>query len=244
MRTATQPRYTRRKQRLHGRRFFRASEAYVLVRGEFADDPRGRFGRLAKRAFDIAVSAVAIVVLAPVFLLLGLLVALESGWPVFFGHRRVGRRGRIFKCWKFRTMRKDAEELLRNDPDLYDIYVANNYKLPLELDPRVTRVGRFLRKTSLDELPQFFNVLVGEMSLVGPRPVIPEELEWYGEKAGEFLSVRPGITGRWQVMGRSRIGYPERVEVELDGIRRGSFWSDLAVLLQTVRAVWTARGSL
>ncbi|HEY8483155.1 MAG TPA: sugar transferase, partial [Longimicrobiales bacterium] len=162
MRTATQPSYSRRKQRLHGRRFFRASEAYVLVRGKFADDPRGRFGRLAKRAFDIAVSAVAIVVLAPVFLLLGLLVALESGWPVFFGHRRVGKHGRIFKCWKFRTMRKDAEEILRNDPDLYDVYVANNYKLPLELDPRVTRVGRFLRKTSLDELPQFFNVLVGD----------------------------------------------------------------------------------
>ncbi|GIW56808.1 MAG: hypothetical protein KatS3mg082_3212 [Nitrospiraceae bacterium] len=141
-------------------------------------------------------------------------------------------------------MTADAHERLRRDADLRKRYVENGYKIPLEEDPRITRIGRFLRKTSLDELPQLWNVLVGEMSLVGPRPIVEEELRWYGRHAAELLSVRPGITGAWQVMGRNRIGYPERAFVELGYVRARSLVLDLRLLAKSIPAVLAARGCL
>jgi lipopolysaccharide/colanic/teichoic acid biosynthesis glycosyltransferase len=141
-------------------------------------------------------------------------------------------------------MGPEAQRELKSDPELWSVYVENDYKIPLEVDPRITRVGRFLRRTSLDELPQLFNVIAGSMSLVGPRPIVPEELHWYGEHKEEFLSVRPGITGPWQVQGRSRIPYPNRTMVELDGIRSRSLWRDVKVLAQSIPAVIKARGAL
>jgi lipopolysaccharide/colanic/teichoic acid biosynthesis glycosyltransferase len=200
---------------------------------------------IAKRVLDVGVSLTAVVLGAPFMLAIAIAVKLESKGPVLFGHVRLGKNGRYFRCYKFRTMRAGAQsELLRN-PELKRVYVENDFKIPLEKDPRVTRFGRFLRKSSLDELPQFFNVLGGSMSLVGPRPIVQEELAWYSDdEKTEFLSVRPGITGAWQVQGRSRIGYPERTRVELDSIRERSFWRDVKLLAISVPAVITSRGAL
>lgn len=198
----------------------------------------------SKRAFDIAASLFALALFAPLMLVIAVAIKLESRGPVLFGHVRLTRGGKRFACYKFRSMRPNAQLELESDPELWRLYVENDYKIPLEKDPRVTRIGRFLRKTSLDELPQFFNVVAGSMSLVGPRPIVPDELKWYGERKDEFLSVRPGITGPWQVQGRSRIPYPDRTKVELEGIRRRSFWEDVKVLAASVPAVIKARGSL
>ena len=166
----------------------------------------------AKRGMDVAGAVIGLIVMAPVLAVLAVLIRLESpGWPLF-AHERVGYRGRRFRCLKLRTMRADAEDLLRGDPEMYERYVRNHYKIPEDQDPRTTRLGRLLRRTSLDEVPQLWNVLVGEMSLVGPRPVVEEELAIYGESADLLLSVRPGITGAWAVSGRHDVGYPERCE--------------------------------
>jgi exopolysaccharide production protein ExoY len=200
----------------------------------------------AKRLIDVIVSTTAIIVAAPVMLGIALAVRLESKGPILFGHVRLSKNGRYFRCFKFRTMRAGAENELSNDPKLWKSYVENDYKIPIEADPRITRIGRLLRKSSLDELPQFFNVIGGSMSLVGPRPICEKEaLEWYSEAEKDLLlSVRPGITGVWQVQGRSRVRYPERSEVELDGVRQRSLWHDLKVLAVSIPLVIVCRGSL
>ena len=199
---------------------------------------------LGKRLLDTVVSAAAILLASPLMVVIAIAIKLESKGPVLFGHVRLGKRGKSFNCYKFRTMRDGAQQELMENPELKRRYVENDYKIPLELDPRITRVGRFLRKSSLDELSQLFNVLAGSMSLVGPRPIVEEELHWYGDDADLFLSATPGITGVWQVQGRSRIGYPGRTQVELEGIRERSFWRDLWILARSLPAVVTARGSL
>jgi lipopolysaccharide/colanic/teichoic acid biosynthesis glycosyltransferase len=140
-------------------------------------------------------------------------------------------------------MRLDAEKLLHADPLLYKRYVKNDYKLPLGEDPRISAFGRFLRRTSLDELPQLWNVLKGEMSLVGPRPIVPDELERYQPYAKVFLAVRPGLTGRWQVDGRSQIRYPERAFMELDYVGENSVATDLSIIAKTVPAVLRRKGA-
>jgi lipopolysaccharide/colanic/teichoic acid biosynthesis glycosyltransferase len=198
----------------------------------------------AKRTFDVVAAALAIVLASPLMAIIALAVRLESRGPAFFGHVRLGRDGKLFRCLKFRSMRVEAQDKLEEDDELWRCYVENDYKIPVDLDPRVTRMGRFLRKSSLDELPQLFNVLAGSMSLVGPRPIVEDEIRWYDDRAKQFLSVKPGITGAWQVQGRSRIGYPDRTEVELDAIRNRTFSSDLKILLRSIPAVITARGSL
>jgi exopolysaccharide production protein ExoY len=196
-----------------------------------------------KRCLDLVAAGLGLVVLAPLFALVGLAIKLESRGPLIFGHRRLGLNGRSFKCYKFRSMHADAEQRLRSDPTLYARYVVNSYKLPEDEDPRLTRMGRVLRKTSLDELPQLFNVLKGEMSLVGPRPIVPEELGEYGRGGASFLSLKPGITGAWQVSGRSRVGYPDRADIELDYVRRWSLGRDVRIILRTLPAVVVARGA-
>ncbi len=190
----------------------------------------------AKRCFDFVVSACLLVAGLPVMVLTCLLVAATcKGWPVIYWQRRVGYRGRMFHCYKFRTMVTDAEtaltRLLEEDADLRGEY-ERHFKLLK--DPRVTRFGRFLRKSSLDELPQLINVLRGDMSLVGPRPLVPDELVHYGPSVPVLLSVRPGITGLWQVSGRNKLPYPERAEVELDYVANHTFLQDLRILGRTV----------
>ena len=199
---------------------------------------------VSKRILDIVLSAAALVVAAPIMALIALAIRLESKGPAIFGQVRLGKQGTFFRCYKFRTMRDGAQSELLADPKLRRVYEENNFKIPAHLDPRVTRLGHFLRKSSLDELPQLLNVIGGSMSLVGPRPIVPDELKWYDGEADLFLSVRPGITGAWQVSGRNRIRYPERAQVELEAIRNGSLVRDLKVLAATVPTVLSRRGSL
>lgn len=196
-----------------------------------------------KRMLDVAGATVGLLLLSPVMVVIGLCIRLDSGGGVIFGQTRLGAWGRPFKCLKFRSMRSDAEQILRSDPALYRRYIGNHFKLPEREDPRLTRVGRFLRRTSLDELPQLFNVLFGHMSLVGPRPIVPDELDHYGGGAPLFLSLRPGITGAWAVNGRSQVGYPDRAGLELEYIRNWSVGSDIGILLRTIPAVLAARGA-
>ena len=197
----------------------------------------------AKRALDLVVSSLMLVALAPVMIAVALAVRLDSPGPIVFGQRRLGRHGRVFRCFKFRSMRRDAEEVLRADPALYAEYVRNDYKLAPDRDTRITRVGRFLRRSSLDELPQLWNVLRGEMSLVGPRPIVLDELQHYGREQPLFLSLPPGVTGAWQVNGRSSVAYPDRAAVELEYVRKWNLGSDLRILFQTVPAVFAQRGA-
>jgi exopolysaccharide production protein ExoY len=191
----------------------------------------------AKRTFDIAASVIGLILVLPVLLALSVLICLESPGPPLFRHQRIGLGGRRFGCLKLRTMRRNAEEQLRANPALYDEYRRHHFKIPEDRDPRTTRIGRWLRRTSLDELPQLWNVLVGDMSLVGPRPVVAEELALYHTSRTLLLSMRPGITGAWAVSGRNCIGYPERCEVELRYVREWSTWMDARILLATVSTV-------
>lgn len=198
---------------------------------------------LLKRVVDLIGAAAGLVLLSPILGLVALAVKLESRGPALFGQRRLGLNGQSFKCYKFRSMRPDAEARLRSDPALHAEYVKNNFKLPEDRDPRLTAVGRFLRRTSLDELPQLINVLRGEMSLVGPRPIVPEELDQYGHGAPVFLSLRPGMTGAWQINGRSRVGYPHRADIEIEYVRNWSLARDVSILFRTIPAVMTHDGA-
>jgi exopolysaccharide production protein ExoY len=196
--------------------------------------PRSRFDARAKRLIDLLGATFALVVLSPIIAILAALVCLESHGSPIFRHRRVGYRGKRFDCLKLRTMRMDAEEVLMGDPDLYEDYRRNHFKIPDDRDPRVTPIGQFLRRTSLDELPQLWNVLVGDMSLVGPRPVVEDELSVYGPSKDLLLSVRPGLTGAWAVSGRHEVGYPDRCAIELDYVRRRNLLTDTRIALKTL----------
>jgi exopolysaccharide biosynthesis polyprenyl glycosylphosphotransferase len=197
-----------------------------------------------KRAADFVLSALLLMVLSPLMGLIAIGVKLTSAGPVLFRQRRLGLEGKPFTLLKFRTMRTDAEQILRDTPSLYEKYLQNNFKLPKGEDPRLTPLGVFLRATSLDELPQLFNVLIGEMSLVGPRPIVPHEAVEYGDSAMLFMSAKPGMTGHWQVSGRSEIAeYRKRVELDLEYIRDQSLGKDLEILLRTVPAVLRRKGA-
>lgn len=163
--------------------------------------------------------------------------------PMLYKQRRLGLNGKEFGIYKFRSMVVDAEKVLKNNPILYKKYVENSYKLEQDEDPRITPFGRFIRKTSLDELPQFINVLKGEMSLVGPRPIVENELEEYEDKKELFLAVKPGITGYWQISGRSNVNYPERVDVELFYHQHQSFSLDMKILFLTIFQVLSRKGA-
>lgn len=218
--------------------------ATVRVGAATARSPNRPAWTLAgKRMLDIVGATVLLVAFSPLLALLALWVRLDSAGPALFGHERLGAGGKRFRCFKFRTMRRNAEEQLRADPALFAQYVANDYKLPPDRDPRLTRIGWLLRRSSLDELPQLVNVLRGEMSLVGPRPIVPREVEQYGVDAELLLSVRPGITGAWAVSGRSDVEYPRRAEIELDYVRRWSLRWDLRILRLTVPTVLRCRGA-
>jgi lipopolysaccharide/colanic/teichoic acid biosynthesis glycosyltransferase len=199
---------------------------------------------IAKRALDILGAGVGLVLLSPFFLIVALMVRADGG-PAFFAHQRVGRGGKLFGCLKFRSMVVDSqarlEALLANDPAARAEWEATR---KLKNDPRITRIGRFLRSTSLDELPQLINVLRGEMSLVGPRPVQEAEIDrYYGASAAHYMAVRPGITGLWQVSGRSETSYESRVALDVSYVSRPSLLADISSLLRTPGAVLSRRGA-
>lgn len=196
------------------------------------------------RGLDIVISLVALIFVAPLMVVVAIAVKIQDGGPVFFGHSRIGYEGRAFRCWKFRSMVVDADArlaaLLARSPEARKEWDDNQ---KLRKDPRVTLLGRMLRVSSIDELPQLFNVLIGEMSLVGPRPIVTAEVARYGSRFNHYCSVRPGITGLWQVSGRSDTGYRTRVAMDTVFAKRASPRLYLALLLATVPAVLYRRGS-
>jgi len=191
-----------------------------------------QFYYVSKRIVDIALAFFGILVLIPVFLVIAVCIKLDDGGPIFHFREILGQHGRRFFALKFRTMRPDADEYLARYPELMRKYQQN---MKLERDPRITRIGRFLRKTSLDELPQLFNVVIGQMSLVGPRIIHPSELPRYGEWGQKRLGVRPGITGLWQISGRQHISYDERILLDMRYIDNRSCIVDLTILLKTLK---------
>ena len=201
-----------------------------------------RHSRVLKRTGDIVFSLAVLSLGSPLFVLLALLVKVTSKGPVFYVQKRVGRGYSDFGCIKFRTMRRDADRILSAvlsaSPDLQEEF-RNDFKL--RNDPRITRLGRFLRRSSLDELPQFVNVLRGEMSVVGPRPIVQQELPRYGQRMEKVLAVRPGLTGLWQVSGRNNLSYRKRVQLDLYYARYRSLKMDFRIILRTIRVVLDPR---
>ncbi len=198
----------------------------------------------SKRCFDLTFAVSVLLILLPLFGIVAAGVKLNGGGPIFFRHQRVGRDGHLFGCLKFRTMRQDSQAALEahlaRDPAARQEWLETR---KLKNDPRVTAVGVFLRKTSLDELPQLLNILAGHMSVVGPRPIVPDEIALYGTEAGHYLAVRPGLTGAWQVSGRSDTSYAERVRLDSDYVKNWTFANDLSIVARTVPAVFMSRGS-
>jgi lipopolysaccharide/colanic/teichoic acid biosynthesis glycosyltransferase len=194
-----------------------------------------------KRGCDITLSALALVMLSPLLLLIAVLIKMEDKGPIIFAQVRVGRFGRQFKMFKFRSMCPGAEERLR------DLLSRNQHRegvtFKLKDDPRVTRVGKILRKYSLDELPQFYNVWRGDMTLVGPRPPVPREVERYTMADRRRLEVKPGITCFWQISGRSEIDFSEQVELDVRYIETQNFWLDMSILAQTIPAAIAGKGA-
>jgi undecaprenyl-phosphate galactose phosphotransferase len=202
-----------------------------------------RLPRLIKRCFDLAISALALTLASPLFVFIAWKVG-QSGRPIFFGHTRIGQHNKPFKCYKFRTMARDADKLLAD-------LLANDFNaraewerdFKLKNDPRITSIGRFLRKTSLDEIPQLWNVLKGDMSLVGPRPVVTAELERYGNQVDYYLEAKPGITGLWQISGRNDVTYDTRVYLDAWYVKNWSLFNDIVILFRTVKVIFRRDGA-
>ncbi len=204
--------------------------------------PGKRVGYMfVKNLYDLFLPLVLVLVFLPVYIILAIAVKVDSPGPVFYCHKRLGKNGVPFKLLKFRTMVVDAEERMAQFTPEQKAEFQQNYKL--EHDPRITRLGRFLRESSLDELPQFFNVIWGDMSLIGPRPVVEAELEKYGEHKDKFLSVLPGVSGFWQVNGRSDTTYEQRIEMELYYIDNATTWMDFHLMFGTIGAVVRKKGA-
>ncbi|MFC7397625.1 sugar transferase [Chelatococcus sp. GCM10030263] len=201
-------------------------------------------GGLLKRALDVSIASLALIWFSPLFLLVALLIKLTDRGPVLYRHMRVGHGGQLFPCLKFRTMVVNSDEVLRRhlqtSPDAAREWAATR---KLKDDPRITSVGAVLRRLSLDELPQLINILRGQMSIVGPRPVVFDELALYGQDAGYYLRSRPGLTGAWQINGRNDVSYGERVAFDRDYVEHWSLWTDLVIIAKTVPAVVVAKGT-
>lgn len=198
-----------------------------------------------KTLFDFTLTAVGTVAISPLLAYIAYRIKKEDPGPIFFAHTRIGKDGKPFPCYKFRSMVVNSKEMLEK-------HLAENpearaeweREFKLKNDPRITPIGQVLRKSSLDELPQIFNVLKGEMSLVGPRPVVQEELDkYYGEAVKEYTSVKPGITGLWQVSGRSDVDYPERVAMDVEYVRTRNLWKDIVILYKTFDVVLNKKGA-
>ncbi len=196
---------------------------------------------ILKRFIDIIISTIGLIVCIPIFIIIGIAIKIDSKGPVFFKHKRIGKHGKKLEIYKFRTMIENAEEAMKNFTEEQKKEFAENFKL--ENDPRVTRVGKILRKTSLDELPQIINILKGEMSIIGPRPVVRSELEKYGSNQDKFLSVAPGLTGYWAANGRSDVSYEERMALELYYVNNRSLILDMKIFFKTIGSVLKGRGA-
>lgn len=202
--------------------------------------------QFAKRLFDIVFSLFAIVLLTPIYIIIALLIKIKSpGAPVIFAHKRIGKNGKFFRVYKFRTMVANAEKILEdwleNHPEIRAEY-EKDFKL--KDDPRIIHgIGNFMRKASIDELPQFFNSLLGDMSVVGPRPIVEKEVSKYGKYAIKLYSVKPGVTGLWQVSGRNDINYDERVAMDMEYIDNQTFWGDIKIIIQTVLVMVFKKGA-
>ncbi len=197
---------------------------------------------ISKRLIDIIGALVGIILFSPFFLIICLAIKIEdSKGPVFYSHKRLGKNGNLIPVYKFRSMYQNADQMVALFTEEQKKEYEENFKL--KDDPRITRVGKFLRKTSLDELPQFFNVLKGEMSIVGPRPIVRAELEKYKGYESIFLSVQPGLTGMWQALGRSETTYEERVKMDIEYIQNRSLWLDIKLIICTFASVITGKGA-
>ena len=195
-----------------------------------------------KQIFDIICSSVALIILSPVFLILAIAIKITSEGPVFFAHKRVGKDGKTLNIYKFRSMVTNAEELIKQFTPEQKAEYEKNFKL--ENDPRVTKVGKFMRKTSLDELPQLLNILKGDISIVGPRPVMEVETEIYGNYRDMLLSVKPGLTGFWAANGRSCTTYTRRRAMEICYVKNRSVCFDLKIILKTITSVFKGEGAV
>ena len=194
-----------------------------------------------KRVIDVILASVALILLSPLFAIIAIAIKIDSKGPVFFAHKRIGKNGKIIKLYKFRSMVINAEELIKSfTPEQMREY-KENYKLTN--DPRITKVGKFLRKTSLDELPQLINIINGDLSIIGPRTVVADELEKYGVNKDKFLSVTPGLTGYWAANGRSNTTYEQRMEMELYYIDNLSLKMDIKVFFKTILSVLKKEGA-
>lgn len=196
---------------------------------------------ILKRFIDIIIGTIGLIICIPIFIIIGVAIKIDSKGPVFFKHKRIGKHGKKLEIYKFRTMIENAEEAMKNFTEEQKKEFAENFKL--ENDPRVTRVGKILRKTSLDELPQIINILKGEMSIIGPRPVVKSELEKYGSNQDKFLSVAPGLTGYWAANGRSDVSYEERMALELYYVNNRSLFLDMKIFFKTIGSVLKGRGA-
>lgn len=212
--------------------YWRKKYAWILIVG-------GAY--LLKRIFDIVVSILLMVLLSPLFLIIAAWIKLDDGGPIFYISERVGKWGKEFPFPKFRTMKAGSDQL-KNELSEKNIY-PSDLKFKMQEDPRVTRLGKILRKTSMDELPQLYTVLIGDMSLVGPRPPLPEEVAKYTLAQRKRLDAKPGITCTWQVSGRSEISFENQVKLDVEYIESRSFWLDIKLLLKTIPAVLLGKGA-
>ncbi|MGB7443661.1 MAG: sugar transferase [Coleofasciculaceae cyanobacterium] len=201
-------------------------------------------GDFFKRLFDILFSLSVLILCCPIYFLIATLIAIGSPGPIFYVQKRVGRNYQTFACLKFRTMIEGADEMLPNliatSPAIREEF-EDNFKL--KQDPRITWIGKFLRLTSLDEFPQFWNVLKGDMSVVGPRPLVPEELPRYGSYMDKVLTIRPGITGLWQVSGRNNIPYERRIQIDVYYVKIRNVWLDLWIIVKTIWAIFPKKSN-
>lgn len=226
----------------NGVRVNQVSNSSTPIRKTF--DGGTSFSARAKYAVDFLLAACGILVLWPLILLLYVVLLTLQGKPVFIGHRRIGKDGVLFSCYKFRTMVRDADAALERHLAKYPAArVEWEQTRKLKKDPRITPLGAILRSSSVDEIPQLFNILKGEMSIVGPRPITLGEAEMYGARMNEYMSVRPGLTGLWQISGRNDISYGERVELDARYVAEQSLWGDFLIIVKTVPSVLLRQGS-
>lgn len=214
---------------------FRANDIGEVTRGT-------TFYLIVKRTIDILGALIGLVLLSPIFLIVAIAIKLDSKGPIIFGHTRKGLHGRDIKVYKFRTMYENSQEIFNNFTKEQKEEFYKNFKL--ENDPRVTKIGDFLRRTSIDELPQLINILNGSMSIVGPRPIVQKEIDLYGDYANKLFSVVPGLTGYWQANGRSDTTYEERIKMDMYYIDNRGFWLDFKIIIKTFGSVLKGEGAV
>lgn len=214
---------------------FRANDIGEVTRGT-------TFYLIVKRTIDILGALIGLVLLSPIFLIVAIAIKLDSKGPIIFGHTRRGLHGKDIKVYKFRTMYENSQEIFNNFTKEQKEEFYKNFKL--ENDPRVTKIGDFLRRTSIDELPQLINILNGSMSIVGPRPVVQKEIDLYGDYANKLFSVVPGLTGYWQANGRSDTTYEERIKMDMYYIDNRGFWLDFKIIIKTFGSVLKGEGAV